>query len=124
MEKTKRVVRAFLNSAEGYFHLKRVLQDQVKQPRDLYGPMSDRPERWDYTDVRDITPDHMKMILASAYSSIDWDLYSTIPSSALHASLQGTIHSMDNGRFQSKFDANMYNFLFKVLALKANKKKG
>ena len=63
MDRSKRVVTAYLNSAENYFHTKRVLEDQVKQPRDLYGPENARPERWDYTDVRDIVKFDLDIIL-------------------------------------------------------------
>jgi hypothetical protein len=121
MDKSKRIVKAFLNSAEGYFHRRRVLQDQVKQPRDLYGPMGDRPERWDYTDIRDINPLHLEQLLVYALGNVDKELYERIPSTALHAALQHAIDYYDYGRFKSKFDATKYNFLFKVLALKAKK---
>lgn len=122
MDRSKRVVKAFLNSAEGYFHKRRVLQDQVKQPRNLYGPMSDRPERWDYKDVRDITKFDLDRILIFALNKLDWELYNIIPSTALHAALQCAIHSLDYGQFQSKIDAKTYIMLLKVLALRAKER--
>ena len=115
MDQVKKIVMSFLNSAEGYFHTKRIIEDQVKQPRDLYGPMSDRPERWDYTDVRDITKEDLKNIVGSAMSSLDRELYNIIPSTALNASLQYTIHTLDNGRFQSKINSPTYKILYNVL---------
>jgi hypothetical protein len=118
MDRTKKIVTSFLNSAEGYFHTKRVIEDQVKQPRNLYGPMSDRPERWNYTDKRDITKEHLKAILVQAKSIIDLDLYQIIPSVALNAALQYVIHTAGNGKFQSKLDSNIYNCLYKLLEAK------
>ena len=115
MDRTKRIVQGFLNSAEGYFHTKRIVEDQVKQPRDLYGPMSNRPERWDYTDIRDITKDDLKSIVMNTLQNIDHDLFKVKPSTALNAALQYTIHVLDNGRFQSKIDAPTYQFLMNIL---------
>lgn len=115
MDKTQRIVLSFLNSAEGYFHTQTVLEESVKQPRDLYGPKSDRPERWDYTDVRDITNTDILNLINCAEGLIDKKLYSIIPSTALHAALQTAIHICDNSRFQSKIDSNMYNFMFGIL---------
>jgi len=115
MDQVKKIVMSFLNSGEGYFHTKRIIEDQVKQPRNLYGPMSNRPERWDYTDVRDITKDDLKRIVGSAKESLDRELYKIIPSTALNAALQYTIHTFDNGRFQSKINSPTYNILYNVL---------
>ncbi|MDB4330301.1 hypothetical protein N9948_01120 [bacterium] len=122
MDKSKRVVQAFLNSAEGYFHKKRVLQDQVKQPRDLYGPMSDRPERWNYKDIRNITKIDLDRILVFALNKLDWELYQIIPSTALNAALQCSIHCLEYGQFQKKIDAKTYIMLLKILALKAKER--
>ena len=122
MDRSKRVVKAYLNSDEGYFHTKRVLEDQVKQPRDLYGPMNARPERWDYTDIRDITKFDLDLILNKSLNDIDWELYKIIPSTALNAALQASIHTMFRGRYQSKIDSRIYLTLLKVLALKAKDK--
>jgi len=118
MDRAKNVVLAFLNSAEGYFHYKTVLEDAVKQPRYVFGPMSDRPEKWDYTDIRDITANDFNNLIKVASGLVDKDLFQIIPSTALNAALQTAIHSFDNGRFQSKLDSNKYNFLYKVLATK------
>ena len=120
MDQPKKIVMSFLNSAEGYFHTKRIIEDQVKQPRNLYGPLSDRPERWDYTDIRDITKEDLKNIVEFARTIVDIDLYKIIPSTALNAALQYAINIMDKGRFQSKFDSCTYNFLYNVLASKMN----
>lgn len=116
MSISKRVVLSFLNSAEGYFHNKTVIEDSFKQPRNLYGPMSDRPEGWDYTDVRDITKEDLKNIVELSAGILDVPLYKIIPSSALNAALQTVIHTLGNGRFQSKIDSNTYNFLYKILS--------
>jgi len=115
MDRVKKVVFSFLNSGEGYFHTKRIIEDGFKQPRDLYGPMTDRPEKWDYTDIRDITKDDLKNLVNVAFFKIDHDLFQIIPSTALNASLQYAIHTFDNGRFQSKIDAVIYDFLLKLL---------
>jgi len=118
MDKSKRVVLSFLNSAEGYFHNKTIIEDSFKQPRNLYGPLSDRPEKWDYTDIRNITKMDFEDILAYAQNKLDKELYNIIPSTALNAALQSAIHCYDNGRFQSKMDSNTYNALYKVLSVK------
>ena len=115
MDKTKRVVLSFLNSAEGYFHTRTVVDDSVKQPRDLYGPKSDRPERWDYTDIRDISKGDIYKLLKFAKTLIDKKLFSIIPSTALHAALQTAIQTFDNSRFQSKIDSMLYNFMYGML---------
>jgi len=80
--------------------------------------MSDRPEKWDYKDIRDITKIDLDNILAYASNKIDKELLKIIPSTALNAALQCAIHSYDNGRFQSKMDSNAYNALYKILSLK------
>ncbi len=116
MNRARRVVLSFLNSAEGYFHTNTVIEDSVKQPRDLYGPKSDRPERWDYKDIRDITSQDLLKIISHAVSILDSSLFKVIPSTALNAALQTAIHTLDNGQFQSKIDSNYYNFLYKILA--------
>lgn len=118
MDISKRIVLSFLNSAEGYFHNKTIIEDSFKQPRNLYGPMSDRPEGWDYTDVRDINKIDLDNILACALNKIDIELYRIIPSTALNAALQSAIHCHDNSRFQSKIDSNAYEALYKILSLK------
>lgn len=115
MDKSKRVVLSFLNSAEGYFNTKTVVEESVKQPRDLYGPVSNRPERWDYTDVRDVCTSDVNNIINFAETLLDKKLFSLIPSTAIHAALQGAIHTFDNSRFQSKIDSNIYNFMFGIL---------
>ena len=97
---------------------KTIIEDSFKQPRNLYGPMSNRPEKWDYKDIRDITKIDLDNILAFALNKLDKELYKIIPSTALNAALQTAIHSFDNGRFQSKIDSNAYNALYKILSLK------
>jgi len=121
MDRAKRVVLSFLNSAEGYFHTKVVLENGVKQPQDLYGPKSDRPERWDYTDVRDITKEDLTNIVSYASSLIDQDLFKKVPDTALNAALQTAIYTYNNSQFQSKIDSNIYNFLYKILSESAQK---
>ena len=116
MDRAKSIVLAFLNSAEGYFHTKTVLENSVKQPRGLYGPMSNRPEKWNYTDIRDLTASDLKKIIAVALKDIDKDLFKIIPGVALNASLQSTIHTLDNGKYQSKLDSNLYNFLLSKMS--------
>ena len=109
-----------LNSGESYFHNKTIIEDSFKQPSDLYGPKSDRPEHGDYSDIRDISKTDLDNILAYAFNQIDTALYNIIPSTALNAALQGAIHCYDNSRFQSKIDSNVYSVLYKILSLKAD----
>ena len=118
MDISKRVVLSFLNSAEGYFHNKTIIEDSFKQPRNLYGPDSYRPERWDYTDIRDINKMDLDNIVSFALSKLDKELYKIIPSTALNAALQCAIHCYDNSRFQSKIDSNIYEALYKILSMK------
>lgn len=115
MSQASKVIKAFLNSAEGYFHTKRVLEDQVKQPRNVFGPNSDRPERWDYTDIKDITPFDLRGLVLFAAHIMDKELYNIIPEVALHAALQMSIQIYDRSRFQSKINSNLYNLLFNNL---------
>lgn len=119
MDRSKKVVLAFLNSAEGYFHTKTVLEDKVKQPRDLYGPKSDRPERWNYKDIRDFSKQDFENIISCALNCLDFELYNVIPSTALNAALGMAITDFNNGEFDKKIDANTYLMLLKVLALRA-----
>lgn len=118
MDISKKVVLSFLNSAEGYFHNKTVVEDSFKQPRNLYGPMSDRPEKWNYTDIRDITKVDLEAIVLFALSILDKELYNIIPSTALNAALQTSIHIFGNGKYQSKIDSNTYEALYKILSIK------
>lgn len=120
MDKAKRVVLSFLNSAERYFHTKTVLQENIKQPRDLYGPVSNRPERWNYTDIRDVCSKDIENILGYAQTVLDKKLFALIPSTAINAALQTAINTFDNSRFQSKIDGNMYNLMYGVLLKKLN----
>ena len=124
MDKAKKLVDSFLNTAEGYFHIKTIIEDGVKQNRDIFGPMSDRPERWAYKDVRDITKDDLNLIIKEAKKAVDTELFKAIPSVALNAALQMTIHTLHNGSFQSKIDSNKYRILYSVLANMYNKGKG
>jgi len=114
---SNKVVKSFLNSGEGYFHTKRIIQDQWKQPRALYGPMSCRPEKWDYTDIRDISMDDYDRIIKATVQNIDRELYQKIAHVALKASLDYTIHSLDRGRYQKKIDSPTYNLLYKILTM-------
>ncbi len=118
MEKARKIVLAFLNSAEGYFHCKRILEDQVKQPRGQFGPLSDRPERWDYTDIRDIKKEDYDNIVNKAVQFIDKDLYKVIPDVALRAALDFAIYTFDKFRFRSKINAPTYELLFNILKSK------
>jgi len=115
MDLSKKVVLSFLNSAEGYFHNKTILEDSFKQPRDLYGPMSDRSERWDYTDIRDITKLDLDSIINYALKQLDKKLFLIIPSTALNAALQSSIHCCDSHKFQSKIDSKAYDALYQIL---------
>lgn len=108
MNSAKKVVLSFLNSAEGYFHVKTVVESGVNQPQR------------GYTDVRDITASDLNLILKTALSVLDKELFLKIPSVALNAALQSTIHSFDDGRFQSKIDSNKYSFLLKALSAEAS----
>lgn len=115
MDRTKRVVQAFLNSAEGYFHSQRVLEDRVKGLPSF---------RWNYKDIRDFTPIDFTKIVGIALSKIDMNLYNTIPSTALNSALQCAIHCYENGIYQQKIDAPTYLNLLKILALKAKSFEG
>lgn len=123
MDKAKKIVDAFLNTAEGYFHIKTIVQNGVKQPRGIFGPMLNRPERWNYTDIRDITKEDLNTIIKEASDSVDKNLFKIIPNVALHAALQLTIHTLENGKFQSKIDSNKYAALYNVLEKKFEKGK-
>lgn len=118
MDRAKKVVLAFLNSAEGYFHTNTVVEPCVKQPSDLYGPVSDRPEKWDYTDVREVSPSDLMNMVNYAASILDKKLFKLIPSTAMGAALQSAIHTFDNSRFQSKIDSNLYNLMYGMLSKK------
>ena len=118
MDRAKKVVLSFLNSGEGYFHTKTVIDESVKQPTNLYGPVSDRPERWDYTDKCEINEQDIMNVVNFAVTQIDKKLFKLIPSTAIHAALQSAIHTFDNSRFQSKMDSNIYNLMFKIILKK------
>ena len=120
MDISKRVVMAFLDSVEGYFHNKAIIADGIKQPLNLYGPSSNHTEKWNYTDIRDITKEDLKKIVDTAAETLDIPLYKIVQSTALNAALQMTIHTLDNGKFQSKIDSNTYNSLYKILSLKVS----
>ena len=113
---------SFLNSAEGYFHNKTIVEDSYLQPRDLYGPMLDRPPEGNYLDIRDISKIDLDAILAYASNILDKDLYKIIPSTALNAALQCSIHCCFFSKYQSKIDSNAYNALYKILSLKIKDK--
>jgi len=118
MDLSKKVVLSFLNSAEGYFHNKTIIEDSFKQPRDLYGPENAQPEKGEYTDIRDITKQDLDIIVDYSANNIDLDLYVIIPSTALNASLQSAIHTLFRGKYQSKIDSNAYEALYRILSLK------
>lgn len=115
MKQIHRIVRAYINSAESYFNTKRVIDKRVEHPRGLYGPFSDRPERWDYTDIRDLTKQDFNTIVLAASQNVDWDLFNVIPSTSLKAALDYTIHTFDKGRYASKIDAPTYKCLLNLL---------
>lgn len=119
MERSKKVVLAFLNSAEGYFHTKTVLEDRVKKPIDLLPLKGYRPERWNYKDIRDLTKNDFENIISCALNCLDFDLYNIIPSTALNAALGMAITDFNDGMYDKKIDANTYIMLLKVLALRA-----
>jgi len=116
MDISKKVVLSFLNSAEGYFHNKTIVEDSCKQPRNLYGPMSDRPEEGNYIDIRDISKLDLENIILFSLKILDKELYRIIPSTALNAALQTSIHTLGNGKFQSKIDSNAYEALYSILS--------
>lgn len=116
MDLPKRIVFKFLHTPRGYFHTKRIIEDSVKQPRDLYGPMSNRDEGWEYKDIRHLDKDDFDKILLGAALLLDKDLYSKIPSAALHAALDQSIWSLGFGKYQSKIDSKTYNTLCKLLS--------
>ena len=101
---------AFVNSAEGYFHKNVILQEKVKHPKDLY-VKDDHPEKWDYSDIRDFTQEDLNKILQTAKQNIDPELFKSIPSAAITAALDFTIHTLDKSKYQKKIDAPIYNFL-------------
>jgi hypothetical protein len=109
MSRSKRVVAAFLNSAEDYFHDKTIIED---------GSKLCKPCEPDYKEVRDLTKWDYELIVSYALSLLDEKLYAIIPSAALNAALQMSIHSLNNGQFQSKIDAKTYETLLNVLTLK------
>ena len=123
MNKIQRIIKTFLDSAEGYFHVKTVLEKMVKQPRGQFGEYDNRPERWNYLDKRFLTADHYKQIVDKAYNSIDQDLLKKIPDVALKASLDYAIHDVDKCAYQSKIDAKTYKNLLDVLRSKVSKEK-
>jgi hypothetical protein len=112
MDKSKRVVEAFLNSGENYFHKKRILQERVKvkPPQEKDG--------WDYLDIRDITKFDLDNIIACALNCVDEELYTIIPETALNAALGFSIQTLGNGKYQNKIDSKTYDMLLKVLSLK------
>ena len=118
MDQIKKITMAFLNSAEGYFSTQQVLEKYWKQPRNTFGPMSDRPEKWDYTDIVDISVKDLQNILIFAERILDQNLVKIIKSTALHAALDYSIYTFDKGRFRSKIDSPTYNFLYNMLNLK------
>ena len=115
MDLSKKVVEKFLNSGEGYFHYKRVLEDG-KAKRYL-----DNITTNPYKYVRNLTKLDIISIIMEARNNLDMDLYNQIPSTALHAALDLAIWSYKNGEYQSKIDSNIYNFLYKVLSGKLDK---
>jgi hypothetical protein len=122
MERSKKVVLAFLNSAEGYFHTKTVLEDKVKKPIDSCDPRGRSSERWNYLDIRDLSKQDFENIISCALNSLDFELYNIIPSTALNAALGMVIQDFNNGMYDKKIDANTYLTLLKVLAIRAQSK--
>ena len=131
MDRSKRVVLAFMNSAEGYFNKKRIIEDHSKQQNCLSNPPSkDHPEdkveyhhnKWNYKDIRDIAKVDLDAILSYAVSILDQELYKILPEAALAAALQMSIQSLGDGKFQNKIDAPTYDVLLKILILKSKEK--
>lgn len=104
-----------LNSAETYFHKDRILEEQVKQPRHVFGPMQDRPEKWDYTDIRDIKDEDLAHLIEETIKNLDKELFKIIPDTAIHAALDFAIGTYDFGRFKSKINAPTYKILCSLL---------
>jgi hypothetical protein len=118
MDRPKRIVEAFLNSSEGYFHNKRIIEDNLKKENSGL-PSDGKHNKVDYTDIRDISKLDLDCILMYALNIIEKGLYKIMPSTALHAALQISIHTLNNGQYQSKVDATSYDTLYKILTLKA-----
>ena len=115
MDRSKKIVKSFLISAEGYFHCRRVLKDgkNLRHLEQLLMP--------NYKKIRDISKNDIMEILLASLVGIDKDLFNKIPSTAIHASLGSTVWSYKKGLFQSKIDSNVYNILYKILEIKTGK---
>jgi hypothetical protein len=116
MDRSKKVVTAYLNSAEKLFHNKTVIEDGAKkQVCNPCGPAK-------YTEVRDITVQDLDLIISSACCLIDPMLLQILPSTAINAALQTAIHTVNASQFQGKIDALTYDTLIKILTDKVQKK--
>lgn len=113
MDAGKKIVETFLNSAEGYFHIKRVLEDKVFR----YDS-----KRWNYVDIRDFTSADYEKLVICTLQSLDKEFFKILPKAALHAALQYSIHTMDDYKFQGKIDAVTYDILFNILIAELNKR--
>lgn len=122
MDRPKRVVKAFLNSAEGYFHKKRILEDRMKDPEFRCSPNLVAGPKEKYTNVRDLTKNDFECIIAYSCNNLDWDLYKINPFTALNAALQTAIYHMFSGKYQSKIDARTYEMLLNIFKLKVKEK--
>lgn len=119
MDRSKRVAQSYLNSSEGYFNKKRILEERVIR-KERYSEAQSLG--WSYKDVRDINKDDLDQILIASLNNIDSELYSILPEAALNASLGFTISTFLNGVYQNKIDANTYDILLKVLKLKVKER--
>lgn len=115
MDRSKKIVQAFLNSGEGYYHCRQILEDgKVKRQFDkLLKP--------GYKYIRDISKKDLIEILVASIAGLDKELYQKIPSTALHATLGNTVWSYKDGTFQAKIDSNIYNILYKILEISTGK---
>jgi hypothetical protein len=103
MDRSKKVAQSFLNSSEGYFAKKRILEERVIR-KERY-PES-QTKGWEYKDIRDINKTDLDKILIASLNNIDNELYHILPEAALNASLGFTIGSLFDGAYQSNIDAN------------------
>ncbi len=112
MDRSKRVVQAFINSGERYFNKKTIIENNA---RECAPCGSEQSNDWNYKDIRDITKYDLNSILAYAKTLVDKDLLKILPDTALNAALQISIQTLNNGQFQNKIDAVTYDTLMQVL---------
>lgn len=110
-KKVSKIIESFLNSSENYFHVNRIIEERVKVPK----VPCDRPEGWNYKDIRDINFSDFNKIVDDASANVDTDLFNILPDTALKAALDMSIHTLCDSDFQKKIDARSYNNLLEML---------